>query len=327
MTSQPSEPVLPAAPRGLALVAGGSRGLGLLAARELGRQGYRLAICARDADELEVARAQLAGDGYEVRVDVCDVVDETAVTELVERLEEQSGPLEVALVVAGVIQVGPLSSMTRAHFEQAVDIMLWGPVNVALAVLPAMRARRRGHIGIVSSLAGIIAVPHLLPYSTAKFAALGFSSGLRSELAGTGVRVTTIAPGLMRTGSHLRAFFVGDQGREFGWLSLGAALPVISIDAEKAAARIVSGVLAGRAYVMFTPLVHVGMRLNGLSPTLVSALVGAGSRLLPNGPGVPTDTVTGYQARERVRSAPRGVLNALTTLGNRAAARFNQQPR
>ena len=108
------------------------------------------------------------------------------------------------MVVAGVIQVGPLSSMTRAHFEEAVNIMLWGPVNVALAVLPGMRRRSRGRLAVVSSIGGIIAVPHLLPYSTAKFGALGFSSGLRSELAGTGISVTSIVPGLMRTGSHLR---------------------------------------------------------------------------------------------------------------------------
>ena len=99
------------------------------------------------------------------------------------------------MVVAGVIQVGPLASMSRVHFEQAVSVMLWGPVNVALTVAQQMQARRRGRIGIVTSVGGLIPVPHLLPYSTAKFGAVGFSSGLRPELAGTGVKVTTIAPG------------------------------------------------------------------------------------------------------------------------------------
>lgn len=327
MTSDPTPYALPDSIRPLAFVAGGSRGLGLLIAHELGRRGHRLAVCARSADELEAARQQLTSAGHEVRVDVCDVSDAEAVSALVDRLERESGPLDVALVVAGVIQVGPLSSMTRRHFEQAIGIMLWGPVNVALAVLPAMRTRRHGRIGVVSSIGGLIAVPHLLPYSTAKFGATGFSSGLRSELAGTGVTVTTVAPGLMRTGSHLRADFVGQQGREFGWFSLGATLPLISMDAERAAAKIVAGVLGGRAYVVLTPLAQLGMRLNGLAPTLTSALVGLAGRLLPDGPGVPTDTLQGYQAREQVRSAPRGLLDGVTTLGRRAAARFNQQPR
>ena len=313
--------------RALALVAGGSRGLGLLMARELGRRGYRLAVSARDADELAEARRILEADGHDVRVDVCDVADPVGVQDLVDRIERESGPVEVALAVAGVIQVGPLSSMTRAHFEEAVGIMLWGPVNLALAVLPAMRTRGRGRIGIVSSIGGVVAVPHLLPYSTAKFGALGFSSGLRTELAGSGITVTTIVPGLMRTGSHLRAEFVGTQSKEFSWFSLSAALPLVSMDAERAAHRIVSGVLAGRAYVLLTWMTKAAVRVSGLAPTLTSTVVGLGGRLLPSGPGATTDTVQGYQARERMNGAAGRVLDGLTTLGRRASRRFNQPQR
>jgi short-subunit dehydrogenase len=217
--------------------------------------------------------------------------------------------------------------MTRAHFEEAVGIMLWGPVNLALAVLPAMRSRARGRIGVVSSIGGVVAVPHLLPYSTAKFGALGFSSGLRAELAGSGITVTSIVPGLMRTGSHLRAEFVGNQAREFGWFSLGAALPVVSMDAERAAARIVTGVLAGRAYVLLTWMTKAAVRVSGLAPTVTATLVGVGSRLLPSGAGGSTDTVQGYQARERMHGTAGRVIDGLTTLGRRASRRFNQPQR
>jgi short-subunit dehydrogenase len=332
VTTSPHRSALPhpdRAGRPLALVAGGSRGLGLLIARELGRRGYRLAVCARNADELAEAARILAEDGHEVRVDVCDVADAAAVQDLVDRLERESGPVEVAVAVAGVIQVGPLSSMTRAHFEEAVGIMLWGPVNLALALLPAMRSRARGRIGVVSSIGGVVAVPHLLPYSTAKFGALGFSSGLRAELAGTGITVTSIVPGLMRTGSHLRAEFVGNQAREFGWFSLGATLPLVSMDAERAAARIVSGVLAGRAYVLLTWMTKAAVRVSGLAPTVTATLVGVGSRLLPSGAGASTDTdtVQGYQARERMTGTARRVLDGVTTLGRRASRRFNQAQR
>ncbi len=310
----------------LALVVGGSRGLGLLIADQLGQAGYRLAVCARSRVELEQAREQLSGSGHDVSVEVCDVADATAVASMVERLEHDLGGVELVVAVAGVIQVGPLASMTRSHFEEAIDIMLWGPINVALAVLPGMRSRGRGRIGVVSSIGGIIAVPHLLPYSTAKFGALGFSTGLRSELAGTGISVTTVAPGLMRTGSHLRAEFVGEQTRELGWFSAGATLPLVSMDAERAAAKIVNGVLAGRAYVVLTPLAQIGMRLNGLAPTVTAALMAVGGRLLPQGPGESTSTLQGYQVREQMQTGSGRVFDSLTALGRRAAARFNQRP-
>jgi NAD(P)-dependent dehydrogenase (short-subunit alcohol dehydrogenase family) len=310
----------------LALVAGGSRGLGLLIARELGRRGHRLVLCARDSAELRIAQQMLSAQGVEVHVEVCDVSDEAAVSSFVDAIEARHGPIAVAVVVAGVIQVGPLASMTREHFEQAISIMLWGPINVALKVAGPMQARRRGRIGIVTSIGGTISVPHLLPYSTAKFGAVGFSSGLRAELAGSGVKVTTVVPGLMRTGSHLRADFVGRHGAEFGWFSLGASLPLVSMDAERAAGQIVDGVLAGRAYVVLTWLAQIGMRVNGLAPGLTAGLMGVMGRLLPRAPRHDSgETLPGYQAQHRLLPRTRKMLNAATTLGRNAAARWNER--
>lgn len=141
-------------------------------------------IAARSAGELDRAAAQLAAEGIAVTTEVMDIGKPEQVEEVVRRLEEQSGSIEVLICVAGVIQVGPLAAMTRSDFVEAVDVMLWGPVNTALAVLPAMRDRGRGRIGIVTSIGGLILAPHLLPYSTAKFAAVGFGRGLRAELSG-----------------------------------------------------------------------------------------------------------------------------------------------
>ena len=170
------------------------------------------------------------------------------------------------LHVAGVIQVGPLASLSRDDFREAIDIMLWGPINTALPVSSRMLTRGRGRIGIVTSVGGLIAAPHLLPYSTAKFGATGFSRGLRSELAGTGVTVTTVEPGLMRTGSHLNAQFLGDQGPEFAWFSAADNIPLLSMDADRAAGQIVDAVLAGRAVVQPTPLAKVAGRVDALAP-------------------------------------------------------------
>ena len=320
MTSTAS-PVAP-----LALVMGGSRGFGLLLARELGRRGHRLAICARDADALERAAADLSSAGYDVTTETCDVTDRDQVDDLVRRVEEAQGPIEVMICVAGIIQVGPLEAQTREHFISAIDTMLWGPINTSLAVVPGMRERKRGRIGLITSVGGLVSVPHLLPYCSAKFGAVGFSRGLRAELAGSGVSVTTVAPGLMRTGSHLRAQFVGDHPAEFAWFSAGASLPLISIDAERAAAQVVSGILVGRAMVITTPLARIGWRIDALFPTLTSAVFGLAAQLLPRS-SAPGETVEGWQAAQRMSPSGRRVSDAITTLGRRAADRFNEHPR
>jgi NAD(P)-dependent dehydrogenase (short-subunit alcohol dehydrogenase family) len=311
----------------VALVLGASRGLGLLIARELDREGFRVVIVARDPDGLARAAEQLRADGARVATDVCDVTDNAQVEALVARTETEVGPIDVMVCVAGIIQVGPLESQLRENFVAAIDTMLWGPVNAALAVVPRMRNRGQGRIGVITSLGGRIAAPHLLPYTTAKFGAVGFSRGLRSELAGTGVSVTSVEPGLMRTGSHLRATFVGNQSREFAWFAAAASLPLLSMDAERAAARIVRGILAGRAVVAFTPLGLLAPRVDALFPGLTSALLSLTVRLLPDAPGTPesTEIVEGWEAAKRLPRRTRFVVNRLTGLGRTAAGRFNEQ--
>jgi NAD(P)-dependent dehydrogenase (short-subunit alcohol dehydrogenase family) len=305
-----------------ALVAGASRGLGLLIARDLARRGLAVVICARDAVELERAVTQLALGGATVHSYVCDVADRTAVTDLVAQVEREHGPVDVAIHVAGVIQVGPLGSMAPERFDEAIDIMLRGPINLALAVLPGMRERGFGRVGTVTSIGGVVSVPHLLPYSTAKFGAVGFSQGLSAELAGTGVTSTTIVPGLMRTGSHVHAQFTGDAGAEFAWFGPAASLPLLTMDAEKAAARVVQGVLAGDPVVTLTAMAHLGKRFAGLAPATTTRLMGLLSRALPK--GTDAQVREGMKARTELGPVARRVVDVLTTMGDRAARRTNE---
>lgn len=308
----------------VALVAGASRGLGLLIARELLRRGHTVAICARDRAELDRAAGLLAEHGPPAPVTtyVCDVASREEVNALVTRVEQELGPIEVLVSVAGVIQVGPAESMTLEHFDEAIGVMLHGPVQLAWAVLPGMRQRGRGRIGTIASVGGTLAPPHLLPYATAKFGAVGFTEGLAAELAGTGVTATTVIPGLMRTGSHEQAMFTGDHGKEYAWFAPSASLPLLSMDAERAAATIVDGVLRGRRHVVLTPLAKIGMRVHGLAPTTTVAMLGLVNRLLPAAPDRPTSTITGHQAQRVLDSR---TVRALTTLGSRAARRFNER--
>lgn len=299
----------------VALLAGASRGLGLLLARELRSRGYHVVLTARDAGELDRAAADV---GTEVSTRVLDVADRDAVHRCVQAVEDRVGPVEVAVHVAGIIQVGPAADMTLDHFDEAIDIMARGPVNLAWAVLPPMRRRGRGRIGVVSSIGGIVSAPHLLPYSTAKFAAVGFTDGLAAALTGTGVSATTIVPGLMRTGSQDRAFFTGNVEAEHNWFAVAASLPLVSVGGARAARRIVDGVLAGRPLVTLTPATWLAYRTRGLAPATLTRILGAAGSMLPNPTGN-TVATPGTEVRQPA------AVRLLTVLGRRAAARNNER--
>jgi len=289
----------------------------LLIAAELIGRGFAVAVAARDADELDRATQRL---GSAAHAYVCDVRDRDQVVDLVERVEADLGPIEVSIHVAGIISVGPAADVTLDHFDDAIATMLRGPIELAWAVLPGMRERSRGRIGTVASVGGMVAPPHLLPYATAKFGAVGFSDGLAAELAGTGITATTIVPGLMRTGSHLRAEFFGDAAREYAWFGPAASLPLVSMDATRAARVIVDGVLAGKPFVSTTPLTWLAIRFRGLAPATTTRLMKLVARLLPSDTGQ-SDPVPGSQARGDLDSE---LVNTLTTLGDRAASHNNQ---
>lgn len=314
MTTHPSP--------GIAVVFGASRGLGLLIARELLGQGHRCVIAARDEDELARAADQLGQLGS-VTTMACDVSDRDQVAGTIERIEREIGPIEVCLTVAGIIQVAPADALTLDHFDEALAVMLEGPINVAWQVLPHLRERGRGRIGTIASVGGVVSPPHLLPYATAKFGVVGFSDGLAAALTGTGVTATTVVPGLMRTGSHLRAEFAGDVAQEYAWFAPAASLPLLSMDAERAARRIVGGVLAGRPLVSLTPLTWCAWRFRGLFPATTTRLMGLATRLLPDGSS--PETVQGHEARRRLSGRSRRMVDRLATLGNRAARRFNER--
>jgi NAD(P)-dependent dehydrogenase (short-subunit alcohol dehydrogenase family) len=162
-----------------AVVMGASRGLGLLVSEELLQRGFTVYGCARDEDELEGAARILAAavPGGRFVPRICDVRYHDEVTAVVEEVVDDHGGLDVAIHVAGVIQVGHADKVTLGHYHEAVDTMLFGPVHLALASVPHMRDAGHGRIGIVSSVGGLVAVPRLVPYSVAKFGAVGLAEG------------------------------------------------------------------------------------------------------------------------------------------------------
>ncbi|HST53425.1 MAG TPA: SDR family NAD(P)-dependent oxidoreductase [Pyrinomonadaceae bacterium] len=300
------------------LITGGSRGLGLVLAREFAAEGANVAICARDREELERARADLASRDANVIAFPCDVTERAQVRELVEVVTRRFGGVDVLVNNAGVIQVGPLEVMTLEDFEQALAVHFWGPLYATLEVLPQMRARRHGRIVNVSSIGGKVSVPHLVPYSASKFALVGLSDGLRAELAKDNILVTTVCPGLMRTGSPRNATFKGRHRAEYAWFSISDALPVTSIQAERAARQIVSACRRGQAELVISAQAVLAVKFRALFPEATADILALANRLLPGPGGIGRKRAKGKESESAVSPS------LLTILNEWAAQRNNE---
>jgi len=300
------------------LITGGSRGLGLVMAREFAREGARLAICARDEQELEQARIDLEALGAEVFAVPCDITNKQDVTEKVAAVNSHFGSIDVLVNNAGVIQVGPLEVMTSEDFELAMKAHFWGPLNMIMAVLPSMRQRKSGRIVNITSIGGKVAVPHLVPYSASKFALVGLSKGLRAELMKDGIVVTTICPGLMRTGSPRNADFKGQHRLEYAWFSISDALPLLTVSAENAARQIVRACKRGQTELVISVPAKVAVLFESLFPEAMYGILAAVNQLLPEAGGVGTQRVKGRN------STSSWSPSWLTTLNEEAAVRNNE---
>ena len=295
------------------LITGGSRGLGLVLARELGREGARLTIVARDDEELGRAAEELRSNGVDVLATPCDVTDAEQVERTVEAAVRHHGGLDVLINNAGSIQVGPVENMSIEDLRASLDVHLWAAVHTVRASLTHLGRHGDGRIVNIASIGGKLAVPHLLPYSVGKFALVGFSEGLRHELLRYGVRVTTVCPGLMRTGSHLRAEVRGQHEKEYGWFAAMASLPVTSIDARRAARQILDACRRGQPELIISTQARLAVVANAVCPNLVSDVMGWVARALP-GPVGPE----GDDPRIGLDSRP-AWTERLTTMGDRAA--------
>ena len=268
----------------IVLITGGSRGLGLILAREFGRHGAKVAICARDEEELSRAIQDLEARGIEAYSVPCDITDLSQCDEMLARVRRRFGVIDILVNNAGIITVGPLERMTEQDFDEAMKVHFYGPLHLIMGVLPEMRYRRDGRILNITSIGGKISAPHLVPYCASKFALVGLSEGLRTELAQDGIRVTTVCPGIVRTGSHGQAFFKGQHEKEYAIYTRVNAFPLASMNAEKAGKRIVEACRRGQAELILPRQYAAAAFVQGVAPALTAGVLSAADRLLP-GPG------------------------------------------
>ncbi len=277
------------------LVCGASRGLGRAIALELGRRGANVAMCARSSEDLEAVRSEILAAGGKAYAATCDLRDYAQVMELVSDVTRTLGPIDVVVTVAATIEVGPIEAMNVGDFDEAMRSIFDTSLHPALAVLPAMQARRRGTLAFVASIGGKIAVPHLAPYTSAKFAVVGLAESLRAEVAKDGVDVLTVVPGLMRTGSYVHAHFKGAAEKEYAWFGASSTSSLTAMSAERAAKRIVRAIERRDSELVLTASAKIATTLKGIAPRLVGFTVGLFARLLPR---MPNDPVARARLRE-----------------------------
>jgi len=294
-----------------------------IAARIVGAPFPRQIAPAAPADRHPPGHLRdLEARGAEVWVEECDVTNREQVEEFVLGAIEHYGSLDIVVANAGIIQVGPIETMRVVDFEEAMNVMFWGVFYTIWAALPYMHHRGSGKIVTITSIGGKISVPHLVPYSCAKFAAVALSEGLRTELAPLGIRVLTVVPGLMRTGSHLNAEFKGQQAREFAWFGLGASVPGLSMSIHRASAQIIQAMRTGRSHQILTASAQLAARFHGAFPKLSNSILECVNRyVLPTADGGSHERVTGFEAERRLDSA---IHRTLTSLGRSAAEEMNE---
>ena len=266
----------------VALISGGSRGLGLVLARHICQQGGKVALLARDPDELARAKADLTARGGNVFTVECDLLDRDQIHDAVRKVIDHFDRIDILINNAGIIEVGPLDHMTREDYDRAMKLHFWAPYELISQIVPEMRLRGGGRIVNISSIGGKVAVPHFAPYSASKFALTGFSDAIRIELARDDIQVTTVAPGLLRTGSHVKAKFKGNHNAEFAWFSAGAGAPLLSLDADRAARKIIAAFRRGQPSLTLTFAARGAIAGNALFPNLTGYAMKIVNGFLPD---------------------------------------------
>jgi NAD(P)-dependent dehydrogenase (short-subunit alcohol dehydrogenase family) len=302
-----------------AVVTGGSRGLGLLIATELGRLGARTVLVARDAAELERARNALRAEGIDVSTIVADLTDRDDAERVVSETVSRFGAVDVLVNNAGTIKVGPMEHMGLEDFDEAMAVHFWGPLHTMRAAIPHMRRQGGGRIVNVSSIGGKIGVPHLVPYSASKFALTGLSSAAAAELARENILVTTVCPGLMRTGSFFNAWFKGRHRAEFAWFAIADSLPMVSIAGRRAAVQIVDAAVHGDAELFVSWPARLAVMAAAVVPNTFATMMAVTNRLLPP-PGDSSDHTSWSGWQSTSRWAP----STLTHFSDRPAADNNE---
>ena len=297
-------------------ITGGSRGLGLVLAREFAKAGAQVAVCARNDRDLDGVRDEFSDNGWPLLAIACDVGVRAQIEGAIEKVSEELDDVEILVNNAGTILVGPAENQGPESFEDAMQTHFWGPYFATNAVVGAMKAKQFGRIVNIASIGGKIAFPHLLPYSTSKFALVGYSEGLRAELTKHNIFVTTVCPGLMRTGSPRNAIFVGQSEKEYAWFAITDSLSIASISAHNAARKILDACVHGDAEIHLGITAKIGAIVQGCAPSATAELLAMIDRFMPYALPGAAETKNGFESESEATENPVTLLTREAEIAN-----------
>jgi NADP-dependent 3-hydroxy acid dehydrogenase YdfG len=242
----------------VAIVTGATRGIGRATARALDQRGTLVGLVARSEDELKALADEL-DRAVPIRADVSD---REALESAIAGFAADAGAIQLAVANAGLTQTMPFVDLEAEKADEIIQVNLLGTMNTVRAILPSMMDRGRGHVVVVSSGAGLRAFPWAAVYGASKAGQKAFAEALRHELSGSGVSVTTVYPGEVKTALHAH-----ELERMPDWYRPSDAIPP-----EVVAEAIVHGVLEDRREVHVPGQVRL-LGLNDIAPGLVDRLL------------------------------------------------------
>lgn len=308
-----------------AIITGGSRGLGFAMAQELAREGAKVALLARDTEELERAKQRILDEfpSAEILIITCDVTNSEGTHIALKMAAETFGGIDLLINNAGAITVGPYETMRPQDFTAQLDLHFYATMQTVNSALPYLRQSQGRRIVNICSMGGKAAVPHMLPYDVSKFALSGYSQGLMAELARDNISVTTVYPSLMRTGSPIQAVFKGDHEKEYLWFAAGDSMPGVSASAHSVARKVIEAARDRRAELDPSIIGKVRGLTSALFPESFAAVMRLMASLLPHGDS--QEYKTGAQSDSLFRSNP--LTKPLQKLAEKAEAEYNQEPK
>ncbi|MFD2370079.1 SDR family oxidoreductase [Brevibacillus sp. GCM10020057] len=209
------------------IITGASSGIGEATARELASKGANVVIGARRLEKLEALASSLQKDGASVAVQRLDVTDLDQMQDIVQLAVDQFGQVDAIVNNAGVMPLSPLAALKIEEWNRMIDVNIRGVLHGIAAGLPIMKKQGVGHFINVASIGAYEVTPTAAVYCATKFAVRAITDGLRKEVAGQGIRVTLVSPGV--TESELAETITDREAKEFMVEYRRIALPASAI--------------------------------------------------------------------------------------------------
>ncbi|BAU29274.1 hypothetical protein DFP93_13237 [Aneurinibacillus soli] len=247
------------------VITGASSGIGQTTALLTAQLGAIPILLARSEDALATLTDRIQPLQPDVSYYVCDVTDENQIEDVVNRITERYGKIDIWVNNAGY---GVFGSVLDAQMEDIIgmmDVNYLGVVRCTRAILPHMKKRQQGHIINVASIAGKLATPNSSAYSASKFAVIGYTHSVRAEVKPFGVYVSAVNPGPVRTPFFDRADTSG---------SYRQSVEKFMIDPETVARGILKAAATGQAEVTLPRYMRAGVVLHHVFPRLFERLIG-----------------------------------------------------